>query len=133
MFLETDMIRPVVYSSPGSTSLPDSSRPLVILNVANIDAATSQRVDCAMWLPGQILVEIMLAEAQERRKWGDGRELSCGTRIDNNAKHEGKNYAPPSEAKRHLGGIQNIGIELPVFEEPIRVELLRFHIFIIVM
>ena len=45
---ETHMIRPEVYSSPGSTSFPDSSRPLVISNVASIDAATSQRVDCAM-------------------------------------------------------------------------------------
>ena len=53
---ETHMITPEVYSSPGSTSFPDSSRPLVISNVASIDAATSQRVDCAMWLPGQILL-----------------------------------------------------------------------------
>ena len=45
---ETHMIRPEVYSSPGSISFPDSSRPLVISNVASIDAATSQRVDCAM-------------------------------------------------------------------------------------
>lgn len=87
-----------------------------------------------MWLPGQILVEIMLAEAQKRQNWGDGRELSCGTRGDNEAKHEGNNYAPPSEAKRHPGGIQNIGIELPIFvEEPIGVELFWLDIFIFVM
>ena len=55
-------------------------------------------------------------------------------RGGNEAKHEGKNHAPPSEAKRHPGGIQNIGIELPIFvEEPIGVELFRFDILIIVM
>jgi hypothetical protein len=66
--LETHMTMPVAYSSRGSTSFPDSSRPLVMSNVPSIDAATSQRVDCAMWIPGQILIEIMLGEAQKRRK-----------------------------------------------------------------
>jgi hypothetical protein len=64
----------------------------VISNVASSDAATSQRVDCAMWLPGQILIEITLAKARKPQMWGDGEELRCCTREDNEAKHKGEKH-----------------------------------------